>query len=119
MFSFNPELAQESDMDDGDEAFDSYAIEDDDDEGLEYKELDLEALALEAQEADDSGTIAKNDRLTEQQNCNETDSTTTTSNGTTSDLSNNDGAVPINENLFLEEDLDGLDAELDDLDIEE
>lgn len=28
-------------------------------------------------------------------------------------------AVPINENLFLEEDLDALDEELNDLDLEE
>lgn len=28
-------------------------------------------------------------------------------------------AVPINENLFLEDDLDGLDKELDDIDLDE
>lgn len=49
MFSFNPELAAESDMEDGDEAFDSYAIEDEEEE-MQYKELNLELLAMEAQE---------------------------------------------------------------------
>lgn len=108
MFSFNPELAAENDMEDGDEAFDSYTREDEEEE-LEYKELDLEALALEAQEADNSGTIATTDRLTEQEEASEANDT---ANGTS-------GAVPINENLFLEDDLDGLDDELNDLDIEE
>lgn len=50
MFSFNPELAQDGDdLEDGD-AFVSYEREDDDDQVYEYKELDLEALAAEAQE---------------------------------------------------------------------
>lgn len=107
MFSFNPELAAQNDIEDGDEAFDYYDREEEE-EDMQYKELDLEALALEAQEADDSGTIAKEDRLTEDSN---------TPEGETSN--SNGAAVPINENLFLEEDLDGLDEELNDLDIEE
>lgn len=50
MFSFNPELANDGEIEDGDAAFDSYEREDDDDHAYEYKELDLEALASEAQE---------------------------------------------------------------------
>lgn len=51
MFSFNPELAQDNDLDDDDGAFVSYEREDDDDDEVyEYKELDYDALALEAQE---------------------------------------------------------------------
>lgn len=50
MFSFNPELAAENDMEDGDEAFDSYTRDEDDEEEIIYKELDLSALAMEAQE---------------------------------------------------------------------
>lgn len=52
MFSFNPELANENDLDDDDAAFVSYERdEDDDDEQVyEYKELDLDALAAGAQE---------------------------------------------------------------------
>lgn len=51
MFSFNPELAQDGDdLEDGD-AFASYEREDDDEDLVyEYKELDLDALAAEAQE---------------------------------------------------------------------
>lgn len=51
MFSFNPDLARDDDMDDGDAAFDSYDREEDDDEqAFEYKELDLELIASSAQE---------------------------------------------------------------------
>lgn len=49
MFSFNPELAAENDMEDGDEAIDSYAYAEDDDAN-EYKELQLDDIGLEAQE---------------------------------------------------------------------
>lgn len=52
MFSFNPELANDGEMEDGDAAFDTYERdEEDDDNAFEYTELDLEALALAAQEA--------------------------------------------------------------------
>lgn len=50
MFSFNPELANENDLDDDDAAYVSYEREEDDEQVYEYKELDLDALALEAQE---------------------------------------------------------------------
>ncbi|XP_022904754.1 zinc finger CCCH domain-containing protein 15 homolog [Onthophagus taurus] len=96
MFSFNPELAAESEMDEGDEAFEMYTREEDDDVN-EYKELDLSALALEAQEVDGSGTLATEDRLKKDEAA----------------------AVPINENLFVDEDLDALDEELNDLELGE
>lgn len=51
MFSFNPELANENDLDDDDAAFVSYEREDDEeDQVYEYTELDLETLAAGAQE---------------------------------------------------------------------
>lgn len=115
-------------MEDGDEAFDMYTRdEEDSDSEIQYKELNLDMLALEAEEVifiltkvanqinvilkfqpDDSGTIASSNRLTEDSQGN---AETSTANGTE--------AVPINENLFLEEDLDGLEDELNDLDIDE
>lgn len=49
MFSFNPELANDNEYEDGDEAFDSYAIADDENE-IQYKELNLDLIELEAQE---------------------------------------------------------------------
>lgn len=51
MFSFNPELADQGDLDDDEAAFDGYERDEDDDEQVyEYKELDLEGLAAGAQE---------------------------------------------------------------------
>lgn len=51
MFSFNPALATDNDLEDDDDAYASYEREDDDNENVnEYKELDLEALAAVAQE---------------------------------------------------------------------
>lgn len=107
MFSFNPELAKDNEIEEGDEAFDSYSVAEEEDE-VQYKELNLDMLGLEAQEADGTGTVANEDRLK------------------TSELASDDrasdavdvGPVPINENLFLDEDLDALDEELKDLDID-
>lgn len=52
MFSFNPDLADDGPMEEGDAVFDSYARsdDDDDDDAFEYKEVDLEELAFAAQE---------------------------------------------------------------------
>lgn len=66
MFSFNPDLAQDNDLDDDDGAFVSYEREDDDDddEVYEYKELDYEALALEAQEVNSTKIKSKKNHCT-------------------------------------------------------
>lgn len=58
---------------------------------------------------DGTGTVATDDRFKEVEES--TSENTKAAEGAT--------AVPINENLFLEEDLDGLDEELDGLDLEE
>ncbi|KAI4497858.1 hypothetical protein M0802_006974 [Mischocyttarus mexicanus] len=114
MFYFNPELAAGDGIDDGDEAISSYVREeDDDDEKIEYRELDMERLAFEASETDTTGiTVASTDRLkangTDEIN---QDSTVTVGEGAT--------ALAINENLFMEEDLEDLEEELGDLDLEE
>lgn len=52
MFSFNPDLADDGPMEEGDAVFDSYARSDDDDDdaAFEYKEVDLDDLAFAAQE---------------------------------------------------------------------
>lgn len=127
MFSFNPELAADNEMEDGDEAFDSYDYAEEEDE-VEYKELSLDFLAAEAREvrfyshyvflylnvaiqADNSGTVATEDRLQSQK----TEEDEAPTNGVAEEAS----AVPINENLFVDEDLDALDDELKDLDLEE
>lgn len=51
MFSFNPELADDGPVEDGDAVFDSYARDDEDDENVfEYKDLDLADISMAAQE---------------------------------------------------------------------
>lgn len=107
MFSFDPALAADAD-DEGDEAVDlrHYGQEDDD----AYRELELDLIGMEASEVDDSGTKAASDRLQklgeglengEKEESPEAQET---------------AAVPINENLFLDEDLD---EELQNLDLED
>ncbi|XP_031367742.1 zinc finger CCCH domain-containing protein 15 homolog [Apis dorsata] len=112
MFYFNPELAAGDGIDDGDEAISSYVREEDEaEEKVEYRELDMDRLALEASEIDTSGiTVAGADRLKNNKVTNE-NSTVTIGEGAT--------ALAINENLFKEEDLEGLEEELEDLDLEE
>lgn len=50
MFSFNPEMAAENDLEDGDEAFDSslYRNNDEDEDTVEYKEINLDILGNDA-----------------------------------------------------------------------
>ncbi|XP_043466527.1 zinc finger CCCH domain-containing protein 15 homolog [Leptopilina heterotoma] len=114
MFYFNPDLAMGDGMEEGDEAFDSYALdEDENSDGLEYKELDFDKLTFEASEIDTAGiTIAKEDRL-KSENVPEINEESVTVVGEGA------AALAINENLFTEEDLEGLEEELGDLDFEE
>ncbi|XP_003492502.1 zinc finger CCCH domain-containing protein 15 homolog [Bombus vosnesenskii] len=114
MFYFNPELAAGDGIDDGDEAISSYVREEDEtEEKVEYRELDMDRLALEASEIDTSGiTVAGADRLKNNKDINnESGSTVTVGEGA--------AALAINENLFKEEDLEGLEEELEGLDLEE
>ncbi|KAL1517421.1 hypothetical protein ABEB36_001188 [Hypothenemus hampei] len=105
MFSFNPEMAMQNDLEEGDEAFDSTLYKNEDEDNLEYKEINLDMLG--ESEVDGSGTVAAEDRF---KNAEPSDNSQTTEEA---------AAVPINENLFLEEDLDGLDEELEDLELQE
>ncbi|KAF7410526.1 hypothetical protein HZH68_004907 [Vespula germanica] len=114
MFYFNPELAAGDGIDDGDEAISSYVREEDEEEEkIEYRELDMERLAFEASETDTTGiTVASIDRLKANGTAEDNkDSTVTVGEGAT--------ALAINENLFMEEDLEDLEEELGDLDLEE
>lgn len=119
MFSFNPDLVDDGPMEDGDAAFDIYnRDEEEGDEGVEYKELDLAALSLEAQEADGSGTVASESRLAEQANdlAKSEQEAAAASAAVGENYSNAPAsdAAPINKDLFM-----GLADELDDLDLED
>ncbi|XP_055325068.1 zinc finger CCCH domain-containing protein 15 homolog [Sitodiplosis mosellana] len=111
MFSFNPELAKDNDLEDDDGAYASYEREEDDNDQIyEYKELDLDELAAGAQEADGTGTVATEDRLKKPVEEAEGEAA-----GAAGDVVD---ATPFNENLFLDEEvLDGLEDELNELDL--
>ncbi|KAH0554354.1 zinc finger CCCH domain-containing protein 15 homolog [Cotesia glomerata] len=118
MFSFNPELAAGDGIDDGDEAIDSYALHEEDAENIEYRELDMDQLALEASELDTAGiTIAQADRL--KSTVTESKSDQVNGESSVTVVGEGAGALAINENLFTEDDLEGLEDELGDLDMEE
>ncbi|CAK1544873.1 unnamed protein product [Leptosia nina] len=108
MFSFDPAMA--ADADDGDEAFDlgKFHDEDEDEKTVEYRNIELDLIGNEACEVDDSGTKAKSDRLEQLGK--------DLSNGEKNEEEATDGAVPINENLFLAEDLD---EELENLELDD
>lgn len=119
MFSFNPDLVDDGPMEEGDAAFDVYKREDDDDDNaFEFKELDLAALSLAAQEVDGSGTIASETRLLDQateaaKTAAAEEAAAPEDDGPSSSAPAND-AAPINKDLFVD-----LADELDDLDLED
>ncbi|XP_026327949.1 zinc finger CCCH domain-containing protein 15 homolog [Hyposmocoma kahamanoa] len=105
MFSFDPALAADDD-EEGDEAVDLRTYGGEDDDHTEYREVQLDLIGMEASEVDDSGTKAQEDRLQQLsaglENGKEEEADT--------------AAAPINESLFLDEDLD---EELQNLDLED
>ncbi|XP_014231950.1 zinc finger CCCH domain-containing protein 15 homolog [Trichogramma pretiosum] len=117
MFFFNPELAAGDVADDGDEAIANYDFEEEEEESVEYRELDLDNLVLEASQVDTTGcTIAPDcdERLKASRK-----QTEQTSDEATIQVGDGATALTINENLFMDEDLEGLEEELGDLDLEE
>ncbi|XP_030377237.1 zinc finger CCCH domain-containing protein 15 homolog [Scaptodrosophila lebanonensis] len=123
MFSFNPDLVDDGPMEEGDAAFDVYKRDDDDENAVEFKEIDLAALSLAAKEVDGSGTIASSTRLMDQAAeaaktaaAEDAAADTGDENPTSSSVAGapaND-AAPINKDLFVD-----LAGELDDLDIDD
>ncbi|KAF7271320.1 zinc finger CCCH domain-containing protein 15 homolog [Rhynchophorus ferrugineus] len=111
MFSFNPDMAMENDLEDGDEAFDSNLYKEEEEDAIEYKEINLDILEHDVSEVDGTGTLATEDRFKAEEPSSSTSQQQQPADDTAS------SAVPINENLFLEEDLDGLDEELEDLEL--
>nr|SVE77219.1 EOG090X0C5B [Daphnia lumholtzi]SVE78459.1 EOG090X0C5B [Daphnia lumholtzi]SVE79087.1 EOG090X0C5B [Daphnia lumholtzi] len=113
MFTFNPDLARDDDMEDGDEAFDTANLPIEEDESEVYRELDLNALACVGTDVDGSGTVAPASREYQL-----TDVEESTKNGNAESLDEAAASVPIDENLFADEDdLDDLEDELDELDV--
>lgn len=113
MFSFNPELVEYG-MDDGEDAIENYGRNEDEEDTAEYKELDLNMLSLSIKEVDNTGTVAEADRWEKMQANNPAAATNGDTKGADAVAGGSSDAAPINENLFLEEDLEGIDDELSD-----
>ncbi|KXJ83943.1 zinc finger CCCH domain-containing protein 15 homolog [Aedes albopictus] len=114
MFSFNPDMVDFG-MDDGEEAIESYGRNEDDDDATEYKELDLNMLSLSIKEVDNTGTVAEEDRWQKMKaNLPDEPAENGEVEGAAAVPASSSDAAPINENLFLDEDLEGIDDELSD-----
>ncbi|XP_057379263.1 zinc finger CCCH domain-containing protein 15 homolog isoform X2 [Daphnia carinata] len=113
MFTFNPDLARDDNMEDGDEAFDTANLPNEEEDSEVYRELDLNALACVGTDVDGSGTVAPASREYQLVDVEES-----TKNGDAECLDEAAGGVPIDENLFADEDdLDDLEDELEELDV--
>ncbi|KAI9551410.1 hypothetical protein GHT06_021743 [Daphnia sinensis] len=113
MFTFNPDLARDDNMEDGDEAFDTANLPIEEEESEVYRELDLNALACVGTDVDGSGTVAPASREYQLVDVEES-----TKNGNAESIDEAAASVPIDENLFADEDdLDDLEDELDELDV--
>jgi hypothetical protein len=114
MFTFNPDLAKDEDMEEGEMAFDNIPRDDDEeDDQLMYREINLEALVNEAQETDGSGTQT----IKREFNLPPDKSETIAAGGLDQNVVVE--SEPIDETLFAEEDdLDILEDELNSLSVE-
>ncbi|XP_014207439.1 zinc finger CCCH domain-containing protein 15 homolog [Copidosoma floridanum] len=121
MFYFNPELAAGDVNDDGDEAIATYEREEEDEESVEYRELDVDRLVMEASQVDTSGicTVATDrDKKPKEVTPSESNDSSNVETKASSAAGVSE-TLAINENLFVEEDLEGIEDELEDLDLEE
>merc|ERR1711928_11878 len=106
MFTFNPDMANDDNFEDGDEAFDTANLPDDNEHGEDpsmFVELNLEELLNSGLAAEEPGTKAPESREFQVP---ETQDEAT-------------GGIPIDENLFADEDLEDLEEDLDNLEIED
>ena len=120
MFTFNPDLAKDEDMDEGETAY--VHIKDEDDELFDVKEIDLEVLAAEAKAVDGSGTQSSS-RKFQLKNIESSEPLESGASGTQQTVPTESDIIidePIDETLFADEDidLDELDEDLNSLSLE-
>jgi len=111
MFTFNPLMAEDQ-FEDGDEAFDTAHLPDDDEDGerdtTEYREIQFDDWENDASEVDDSGTQATTDRFSQLQ-LNPTDITSGLGPSQKAQIT----SLPIDESLFDEDDDELEDSDVD------
>ncbi|RWS26329.1 Zinc finger CCCH domain-containing protein 15-like protein [Leptotrombidium deliense] len=110
MFTFNPDLITEDQMEDGESTFDNVQREEEE-ESCTVKEIDLNALEKMAQENDESNSIISTRKA---------NGASVTIDELNAAVGGDESSVPIDENLFAEEDedLDELEEEISALNIE-
>jgi len=131
MFTFNPDMATADQYDDGDEAFDTANLPSENGEGgddqdanaIQFRELTLEDLAASATMADGANlTVASENRFLDNAATSAAASAQLdeAAGGDVGEATGGGGGVPIDENLFADEDdLEDLEDELEDLDVNE
>ncbi|XP_067120847.1 zinc finger CCCH domain-containing protein 15 [Centruroides vittatus] len=113
MFTFRPELADEDEMEEGETTCDFRREYDDeeDEEGenaVNYVDLTIESLSSNAREVDGTGTVALMRHWEEKQ-------ATNSDRNEESEAAGGDCAVPIDEHLFEDDDLQELEEDLQEL----
>jgi len=122
MFTFNPEMATQDDNEEeeGEMAYDTSNLprEDDETEGVSVRELTMESLALVAQECDGTGTVSVSNHRAGEPYANDIADKIEGAVGGNDAATNHsdDPVIPIDENLFIDED-DGLDEDEEDMEI--
>lgn len=113
MFTFQPELADEDEMEEGEVTYDYYSREcDDNDESennVRYVDLTLESLSCKATEVDGTGTVAS------LRHWEENEMTNSDRNEESEATGGDCIVVPIDEHLFEDDDLQELEEDLHEL----
>ncbi|RWS15702.1 zinc finger CCCH domain-containing protein 15-like protein [Dinothrombium tinctorium] len=111
MFSFNPDLITEEQMEEGESTFDNITREEEEEDAGPYKEIDLTALEKEAQENDETNAQITTRKVNDIKE---------TPNEEIAAIGGCEESVPIDENLFAEEDenLEELEEEISALTVE-
>lgn len=113
MFTFQPELADEDEMEEGEVTYDYYSREcDDNDESennVRYVDLTLESLSCKATEVDGTGTVAS------LRHWEENEMTNSDRNEESEATGGDCIVVPIDEHLFEDDDLQELEDDLHEL----
>ncbi|OTF81522.1 hypothetical protein BLA29_012290 [Euroglyphus maynei] len=120
MFTFNPDMAADNNMDEGEAAMDIVREQDENDDNDNVKEIDIDEITMIANESDDTGTKSAEMRRNFAHTDDDNDSDKQQQQRIANDQQNNDGDddiinEPIDESLFAEDDaelLDDLENEL-------
>ncbi|XP_054168335.1 zinc finger CCCH domain-containing protein 15-like [Oppia nitens] len=113
MFTFNPDLALDEDMEEGEDAYVHTNDDSDEEDNLVYREINIENLLVDVKAADGTGT-----QCTTREFHTNTEPTKSMAEGGEAESNTCIVNEPIDESLFDCEDLDELDEEINSLSLE-